>query len=513
MTMTADSCPQCGGVVPITYGDRVACPYCGSSLVHLSSTGAGPSPPGPDSAQDTASAWGVRMKRARLDDARARLPVFEWLIPAGWEFQGNVMWRNSVAMPALIAFKAWNPAGTEQIECLPTIPNTWTRTALTAAFRRFQPKSFGFKLDGLEQRAPLKAQEALRQLVVPRYRGLTAAQRSSRLGNRLLGFLDPELVQQRIHQVPGLPEAIDYIRKLKSHGYASPDVEVQIIKEERLPQLAASLRQASPEAGPPPQGDGARIRLRYTLEGHTLDEDIFCVVSSVTTQTDAGLLAEEQVHWVAESLFAFRAEKGRIDAMTRASMASVRSLRMNPQWFTAYQAESQRILQERIAMQKMLQQMAAQQRASFQRQMHRLSDVSRTLSDTSDMIMAGYEDRSASYDRMSQGWSEAIRGVDSYASPGGGSSVELPGGYQHAWTNGLGEYVLTDSSFLDPNQFASGNWEVMSRTRQSEFVPLIPDPRSLIPDPPSRTARVASGQRGAQTVRPALRAPSARRRS
>ena len=473
MTLTAESCPQCGGAVPITFGDRVACPYCGASLVRVA--------PGrseePVDAAEATSAWGVRMKRAQLDDARTHLPVFDWLIPAGWDFQGAVTWRDSVAMPALIAFKAWNPGGTEQIECLPTIPNTWTSTAITAAFRRFQPKSFGLKLDGLEQRAPLTAEEALRQLVVPRYRGRTAAARQARRpAAGLLGFLDPkvvehrmqvlqqgvQLVQQRLQKVPGMPAAIDYLKKLKNQGYASPDVEVDVVEEERLPQLAASLRPASPEGAPPPQGDGARVRIRYTLEGRDLEEDVFCVVSSVKTQAGSGLLAEEQVHWVAESLFAFRAERGRIDPMTRASMASVRSLRMNPQWFAAYQAESQRILQERIVMQQVLQQMAAQQRASFQRQMHRLSDVSRTLSDTSDMIMAGYQERSASYDRMSQGWSEAMRGVDSYAVPGGGS-VELPGGYQHAWTNGLGEYVLTDSSFLNPNQVASGNWEVITR--------------------------------------------------
>ena len=168
---------------------------------------------------------------------------------------------------------------------------------------------------------------------------------------------------------------------------------------------------------------------------------------------------------MAESLFAFRAERGHLDPMARACMASVKSIRMNPRWFAAYQAESRRILQERIAMQQMLQQMAAAQRASFQRSMHRLSDVSRTLSETSDMVMSGYESRSAAYDRMSDNWSEAMRGVDSYVTPGGGASVELPGGYEHAWTNGLGEYVVTDSSFLNPNDFASGNWERMQRGR------------------------------------------------
>jgi len=487
MTVRAESCPQCGGRVPLTYGDRVTCPYCASSLVRIA-----PPDRAPDGAAaagttpDTSSAWGVRMKRVQLPDARSGVPVFEWLIPADWEFEGAVRWRDSVAMPALIGFRAWNPAGPEQIECLPQIPNTWTRNVVTRALGRFGPKRHLIKFDGLEQREPMTSLDALRELVVPRYRGRTAGQRAGRMRGGPLGFLDTEAlsrqvpgvqqymqgVQQRMHalqqglqQVQQLVKSLDIVRSVKSQGYASPDVVVEYAEEEALPGLAATLREDSPDMGPAPSTDGARVRIRYSLDGREMEEDLFCVVSSLTTQTGSGLLAEEQVHWMAESLFAFRAERGRLDPMARACMASVKSVRMNPRWFAAYQAESRRILQERIAMQQMLQQMAAAQRASFQRSMHRLSDVSRTLSDTSDMIYSGYESRSAAYDRMSDNWSEAMRGVDSYVTSGGGASVELPGGYEHAWTNGLGEYVMTDSSFLNPNDFASGSWEQLQRGR------------------------------------------------
>ena len=486
MALSAESCPQCGGRVPLTYGDRVACPYCGASLVRVGGAGAAPQPPtGPGAPPEAASVWGVRMKRAQLPDPKSGVPVFEWLIPADWEFEGKVTWRDSVAMPALIGFRAWNPAGREQIECLPQIPNTWTRNAITKALGRFGPKTHLIKFDGLEQREPMPARDALRDLVVPRYRGRTADQRTGRMRGGALGFLNPEHlqqvpglqqymqgVQQRMdlfrqgaQQLQGLLKGADFLQKFKPKGYSSPDAAVEFVEEEAQPQLAADLRADSAEMGPPASKDGARVRIRYALDGRELEEDIFCVVTTVTTQTGMGLLAEEQIHWVAESLFAFRAERGHLDPMARACMASVKSVRMNPRWFAAYEAESRRILQERIQMQQMLQQMAAAQRASFQRSMNRLSDVSRTISETGDMVMAGYENRSAAYDRMSDNWSEAMRGVDSYVSPGGGSSVELPSGYDHAWTNGLGEYVVTDSSFLNPNDFGSGSWERMERGR------------------------------------------------
>jgi hypothetical protein len=484
MTVSAESCPQCGGRVPLTYGDRVVCPYCASSLVRI--TQHEPPSDGAAAEPSAASVWAVRVKRVQLPDAKSGVPVFEWLIPADWEFEGAVRWRDSVAMPALIGFRAWNPAGTEQIECLPPIPNTWTRNAITQALGRFAPKRHLIKMDGLEQREPMTSREALRELVVPRYRGRTADQRAGRMRGGPLGFLDTEsltrqvpgfqqymqgvqqrwqMLQKGVQQVQDALKGADLFRRFKSPGYTSPDVVVQYIEEEDLPRLAATLREDSPDMGPPPSADGARVRIRYALDGRDMEEDIFCVVSSMTTQTGAGLLMEEQVHWMAESLYAFRAARGHLDPMVRACMASVKSIRMNPRWFAAYQAESRRILQERIAMQQALQQMAAAQRASFQRSMHRLSDVSRTLSETSDMIYSGYESRSSAYDRMADNWSEAMRGVDSYMTPGGGSSVELPGGYEHAWTNGLGEYVMTDSSFLNPNDFTPGNWERMQRGR------------------------------------------------
>ena len=486
MALAAEACPQCGGRVPLTYGERVACPYCGASLVRIGGpAGTGQTASGPGAPPEAASVWGVRMKRAQLPDPKSGLPVFEWLIPADWEFEGRVIWRDSVAMPSLIGFRAWNPAGREQIECLPQIPNTWTSNAITKVLGRFGPKTRLIKFDGLEQREPLTSREALRDLVVPRYRGRTSEQRAGRMRGGPLGFLNPEHLQQApglqqymqgvqqrmdvlkqgLQQFQGLLKGSDLLQRIKPKGYSSPDVGVEFVEEEALPQLASDLRSESGDMGPAASRDGARVRIRYALDGRDIEEDLFCVVSTVTTQTGMGPLAEEQIHWVAESLFGFRAERGRLDAMARACMASVKSIRMNPQWFMAYQAESRRILQERIQMQQALQQMAAAQRASFQRSMHRLSDVSRTISETGDMVMAGYENRSAAYDRMSDNWSEAFRGVDSYASPGGGSSVELPGGYEHAWTNGLGEYVMTDSSFLNPNEFASGSWQQMQRGR------------------------------------------------
>lgn len=43
--------------------------------------------------------------------------------------------------------------------------------------------------------------------------------------------------------------------------------------------------------------------------------------------------------------------------------------------------------------------------------------------------------------------------------------VELPSGYGNAWTNGLGEYVLSDEPGFDPNRGSDQDWRKIERKR------------------------------------------------
>lgn len=37
----------------------------------------------------------------------------------------------------------------------------------------------------------------------------------------------------------------------------------------------------------------------------------------------------------------------------------------------------------------------------------------------------------------------------------------MPGGYDHAWSNALGEYILTNDPNFNPNIGSNLNWEAM----------------------------------------------------
>jgi hypothetical protein len=474
MAVCAETCPQCGGAIPSGYGSQVTCPYCGSSLVRLQPPPARSAGPATADAGETlenvaGGAWGVRMKRATHTDPKSGLVAFQFLIPADWEFQGDIWWRDSATMPAIASFRAWNPNGPEQIEWLPTIPNVWRKNILTNALSKWGIKPlFNFKEDGIETRPAMTSQELLRQLVIPRYRGELEGQDQARRrpvasgGNLLANLIGPEKYEQRmqvLRQIPGLGSAKKAIENLRSPRYKPYGVTTRIIAEEPLPKLAESLRGGEADAFNPLSSDGARVRIRYTLDGKEMEEDLFCVVTQVVTRTGSGLSAQENIFWTAEALYAFRASAGHLDAVGQACMASVKSFRMNPQWLQACRAESQRILQMRAMMAKMMSQMAANQRRSLQQ----LGDLSHSISDAGDSIMDGYYARSAAYDRMGDMASEAIRGVDSYVDPTSDFSPELPAGYDHAWSNGLGEYIVSNDHLFDPSQGSTMNWQQMER--------------------------------------------------
>lgn len=101
----------------------------------------------------------------------------------------------------------------------------------------------------------------------------------------------------------------------------------------------------------------------------------------------------------------------------------------------------------------------AQQNNQFQQQQQ---TVRQNQQDISDMIGDSYQQRSASQDRISQGWGEAIRGESSQTNPYDSSStVTTSNSYNHGWANSNGEVINTDDSNFNPNvssDYNSSEW-------------------------------------------------------
>lgn len=227
-------------------------------------------------------------------------------------------------------------------------------------------------------------------------------------------------------------------------------VNPTIAVEEHLPDLPGKLRAAAPGGqGGVTSADGARVRISYTNAGTPFEEDIFCVVEYNRVQIPAMFGMQEMVFWVADYLFSCRARAGQLDTMAPLFQAMLASYKLNLQWFAQVQAISQHLIQNQI------------------HHIQNIGQLSRYISQTnnqiSDSLMQSYQQRQQVMDGISTRFSQSIRGVDEYADPNRGCNVELPAGFQQAWSNPLGEYIISDDPNFNPNQFSNQTWTQLNK--------------------------------------------------
>jgi hypothetical protein len=218
--------------------------------------------------------------------------------------------------------------------------------------------------------------------------------------------------------------------------------ELQAIAEH---MAAQELRQGVP--GAQAHVTAAKVRVEYDLGGQRVEEEFY---GSVTAYMfPAGMFGQTSTIWTPDNLFSFRAAKGRLDNQARLYQTMVKSFQVNVQWFNKYVQVVRMLTQQQI------------------QRIHQIGELSRYLSRTSneisDMMMQAYENRQAAYDRISTNFSQTIRGVDEWTDPASGTRTELPSGYDNAWVNGLGDYVLSESPSYNPNIDSNQNWQRLTR--------------------------------------------------
>lgn len=81
----------------------------------------------------------------------------------------------------------------------------------------------------------------------------------------------------------------------------------------------------------------------------------------------------------------------------------------------------------------------------------------------SEEKMQQFKARGDVYDEVSQKFSDNTLGIDRYFDPHEGKEVELPSGYNHAWCNNNGEYIMSDDPNFNPNVGSNLHWETLKR--------------------------------------------------
>jgi hypothetical protein len=144
-----------------------------------------------------------------------------------------------------------------------------------------------------------------------------------------------------------------------------------------------------------------------------------------------------------------RAAKGRLERSFQLFQTIISSSRPNLQWFSQYSQLVQTLVQMKM------------QEIRNTGEISRM--ISRTQQEVSAMMRRTYEERQAAQDRISQNFSQYLRGVEAYRDPTDNRAVELPSGYREAWSNSQGEYLMSDDPNFNPNAGSTANWQRLER--------------------------------------------------
>jgi hypothetical protein len=329
--------------------------------------------------------------------------AFRLLVPKGWHFRGGVSWDyNRFPPEAGTAFTITSPDGNSVFEQSRHLNLFWSED------RTLQ---YSYAQGGAEIVQPMGAAEFIKNFYIPRSRanasGLKVVQNQSL----------PALAQQTRDMAQF---------QLNVFGQISPF------------QFQYELR-----------ADAARCKLEYSERGKRIVEDVTVAVTYMISYTPSMYGTITGVTWIPIAT-SFKAPATEINEKIKIFKIVMDSRKDNPVWGENVLKLSAMITRDQLR----------HQQAIF----NRMQQLSRTQSEIGDMIMDSYQKRNQAYDRIFDNYSQSIRGVDSYTDPINNWKVEVPTGYDNAWTNGS-DYVISEDPGFNPNIGSTQDWQQMTRQR------------------------------------------------
>jgi hypothetical protein len=225
---------------------------------------------------------------------------------------------------------------------------------------------------------------------------------------------------------------------------------LKVIKDENVPELPNALRAGKQTQGNGRSGaTGAKLRVSYIQDGVTMEEEFYAQVESYSFPVQSMVGTFYNTIWYMDYIFSFKAEQGTLESQTRIFQALTASFKLNPHWYAKYSHVIEYMAQQKINQIKSM--------GEFGRMLSRMNDQ------RSEEKMPQPKARGDGYDEVSQIFSDNTLGIDRYYDPHKGKEVELPSGYNYAWSNNNGEYMMSDNPNFNPNVGSNLHWEPLKR--------------------------------------------------
>lgn len=344
-------------------------------------------------------------QRARIKDENGfngPVEAYSILLPKGWRTEGGVKWVVNVTCPA------------------EAVQNRLTAVSPNGAYR----------LDVFPQRSWQWYDDPML---------LQNAQRAAQFGNPGCQLARPYDAGQYLEQV-FVPTELRGAQ-LMSHR---PNEQLASVMRQQAQQNNSAYRAAGVNLESRPSAHIGRLRWADGRVGIVLCA-VEQTVASMPNLLNGGTYASYQCRATVKTVMS--APAGQEEEAERILSTIVGSTRINPEW----QAAVQRVYSNIAA----VEQRETAKRAAIWRQ---------TQNEISDIQRRTWEDSQASRDRIMDGWSQALRGVETWKEPGGGS-IELSAGYNEAWSRADGTYILSNDPLFDPSVAFQEDWKRMEKGR------------------------------------------------
>ncbi|WP_019927740.1 hypothetical protein [Nocardia sp. BMG111209] len=347
----------------------------------------------------------IRLSVQRCHDPATQRVAFTFLVPQGWRAQSGLQWNQSLLNPVTPAASAQSPDGSAWLALLPNSAFSW--------------------VDG--GHLPEGAMEYGAPILRPR----PAA-------DVLLGMLFPRVR-------PGIG-----------------NLRVVRVEHEPAPPWPSQLQRRVQEGD-----DSIRATVEYTMRGQAFRE-IVSMVSRVADPTPMPTLCgiQQVRYWFTFPALAVGGPIDRWDEYAEYLDTARRTFRVEPAWIQAlerlFQQASSNALQQQQTWFAAQQAAHRAQVAMGEQLVHMGQDLSNSMD---NIVMGGYEQRNQVYDRIYDDQYLTTMGLSRYDDPSQPIPVELPYGYESVWSDGQGDYILSEDASYDPNLAASGpNWQRLDRT-------------------------------------------------
>ena len=171
----------------------------------------------------------------------------------------------------------------------------------------------------------------------------------------------------------------------------------------------------------------------------------------------------DEIDWGADRLYFMAAPAEEEKAATAAFLQFISSLTPDPALWKRRSLLIEQMHQQRFAEAAQLNRQATQMQIQAQQRQRELArQLQQNSEEISRGIMDSWEKQSASHSRMSENWSQAIRGVDTWQTSSG-RTVEASVSADHVYQNRYGDTIEVSGPALDDELASRLDWTELNK--------------------------------------------------